>query len=72
MLLPRAINEAIVGKIKDVIKNSAASLPCKLKDVDLSHKEFKINVDAKIHLEIDSVSCDFEIHYPEEPQVSCR
>ena len=72
MLLPTAINEAIVGKIKEVLKNSGESLPCSLKDVNFNNKEFKINVDAKIHLEIDGVSCDFEIHYPEEPQVSSK
>jgi hypothetical protein len=26
---------------------------------------FKLSVDAKSHLEIDGVVCDFEIHYPE-------
>ncbi|MDR2251815.1 MAG: hypothetical protein LBD98_03190 [Endomicrobium sp.] len=66
--LAKAVEEAIVGKIKDTIKNNINTFPCQFKDKDVNNAEFKIDVDAKIHLEIAGVSCDFEIHYPELPQ----
>ncbi|MDR0723724.1 MAG: hypothetical protein LBF23_00855 [Endomicrobium sp.] len=67
IVLAKEIVEAIVGKIKDTLKNNTQLLPCQFKDKDVNNAEFKIDVDAKIHLEIAGVSCDFEIHYPEIP-----
>jgi hypothetical protein len=63
------LSEAIVSKIADVIRNNKQALPCAaFENVNLSNPDFKIKVDAKIHLECCGVDCDFEIHYPEIPQ----
>jgi hypothetical protein len=55
--------EAIVKKISDTIKANTQCLPCEFKDVN--GDALVVDVDAKIHLQIAGVSCDFEIHYPE-------
>jgi hypothetical protein len=64
----KEVGEAIVEKIKNTIKNNIQAFPCQFKEKDVNNAEFKLDVDAKIHLEIGGVSCDFEIHYPEIPQ----
>jgi hypothetical protein len=50
----KQIDKTIVNEllVSGILKHGAAN--------------FKLSVDAKIHLEIDGVVCDFEIHYPEE------
>jgi hypothetical protein len=69
MKMSNELNEAIASKIGDVIKNNKQALPCTVfENVNLNNPDFKISVDAKIHLECCGVDCDFEIHYPEVPQ----
>jgi hypothetical protein len=68
--ISKELQEAIVKKIEDVIKNNPQCLPCGFKEneavlVDVNNDSFLLSVDAKIHLQIAGVSCDFEIHYPE-------
>jgi hypothetical protein len=68
--MSKEFTDAIVKKITDVIKNNPQCLPAGFKEydallVDINSDNFVLNVDAKIHLQIDGIACDFEIHYPE-------
>jgi hypothetical protein len=62
--ISKEFSEAIVKKIIDTIKANRQCLPCEFKDVNSD--SFVVDVDAKIHLEIAGVCCDFEIHYPDK------
>jgi hypothetical protein len=63
----KELTEIIVKRIQDALRNNSQLLPCKIAEKDLNFN-FAIKVDAKIHMEVAGVSCDFEIHYPEAPQ----
>jgi hypothetical protein len=67
---PKEFTDAIVKKIIDTIKANPQCLPCDFRDkyacmTDMNNDKFDITVDAKIHLQIAGIACDFEIHYPE-------
>jgi hypothetical protein len=64
--LGKEFTEAIVSRLKDAIRNNMQALPCQFSGKDVNGIDFKLDVDAKLHLEIAGVSCDFEIHYPQQ------
>lgn len=71
IIIGKEIEQQIVDKIKNVIRFNSSALPCSFKGIDVEHaedKDFKLQIDAKVALEIAGVACNFEIHYPEEPQ----
>jgi hypothetical protein len=65
--VPKNFAENLCQRIQDAIRNNKHILPAQFQDKDLNFN-FAITVDAKIHVEVAGVSCDFEIHYPELPQ----
>jgi hypothetical protein len=67
---PLYLQAAIVSAIGSVIKSSSKDIDNKVGELIDEGNIFRISVDAKIHIEVNGVTADFSLVYPQAPTVN--